>query len=155
MKKFGIHYYEDDDIDTNEDMQFRDDVTDAFEENYPPFNLFMNDLSIGDAILGPKNIQYIHYHNKGVYLENPTKIAFCLSEDEKTVEMNSMSGGIFVCPEFRGEGHGRQLINAMEAVGRNRKATALIIHGVTAPGFWEKVGYIHHERQTYIKLLEG
>lgn len=63
------------------------------------------------------------------------------SEIEPNHDVSPWLAGLFVAPEYRGQGVGEALVRAIEQQARTRGFARLFLYTISAVGFYEKLGW--------------
>jgi GNAT superfamily N-acetyltransferase len=67
--------------------------------------------------------------------------ALCLGDLDDRPDLNPWLAGLYVAPGHRGKGHGRRLIDALEALARQAAIPRLFLYTASAVGLYTKAGW--------------
>lgn len=67
--------------------------------------------------------------------------ALCLDDLDDRPDLNPWLAGLYVAPGHRGKGHGRRLIDALEALARQAAIPRLFLYTASAVGLYTKAGW--------------
>jgi len=87
------------------------------------------------------HVEYSRAHNGRMIEEYYTSFSFHIFQDSKKIKIYKLIDGIFVHPDYRGKGIGKNLIYAMEDIAKKENIDLIDINGVVNPGFFNKMGY--------------
>jgi len=106
------------------------------------------------ALEDVRTIVFVQEQNVPLDIEMDDRDAFCLhvlAEDKRTpigtgridIEKQGKIGRVAVLPEYRGQGIGKSIMDALETMARKANLSAIWLNAqISAQSFYEQLGYV-------------
>jgi GNAT superfamily N-acetyltransferase len=129
-----------------------DIVTECFR-TFSIYNGSTDQISFNEISV-PNLVNYrCNYPGQDIRRGGVTRIAFLMDFENDCSLMANKLQGIFIHPNLRGNGYGRELVSIMENITRRHGLGSVQLRDVGNPRFWEHMGYEHLAALDYCKIL--